>query len=83
MNHQPTKPVTAQRLIATATACGYLEGINPRTKAQAMRLAQSLAGIELAQVHVHTLAWTLAGRRADALAAIIELARTDGQPQEQ
>jgi hypothetical protein len=43
-------------LIATATACRYLDGVNPRTKAQALRLAQSFAGIELAQVHVHALA---------------------------
>ena len=83
MNHQPTKPVTAQRLIATATACGYLDGINPRTKAQALRLAQSLDGIELAQVHVHTLAWTLAGRRADGLASIIDIARAASNPPKQ
>ena len=82
MNTQPSKPVTAQRLIATATAtaCGYLTGVNPRTKAQASKLAQALVGIDLAQPQVHTLAWVLAGRRADSLASILTQARTGRPP---
>ena len=76
MNHQPAKPVTAQRLIATAVACGYLHGVNPRTKAQAARLAASLDGIRLNQPQTHALAWALAGRKSDALAAIINATRT-------
>ena len=79
MNHQPAKPVTAQRLIATATACGYLDGINPRTKAHARQLADSLHGIELAQQHIHTLAWVLAGRRAATLATLIETIRATAE----
>jgi hypothetical protein len=79
MNAQPAKPVTAQQLIATATACGFLTGVNPRTKAQATKLAQALAGIELAQPQVHTLAWVLAGRRADSLALVISQARAKQQ----
>jgi hypothetical protein len=75
MNAQPAKPVTAQRLIATATACGFLTGVNPRTKAQATKLAHALTGIELAQPEVHTLAWVLAGRKGDLLASIIDASR--------
>jgi hypothetical protein len=76
MTQQP-KPVTAQRLIATATACGYLNGINPRTRAQAANLARALDGISLDQAATHTLAWNLGGRRADTLARIIATIRAE------
>ncbi|HEY3924706.1 MAG TPA: hypothetical protein VGL75_09095 [Acidothermaceae bacterium] len=71
MNAQPAKPVTAQRLIATATACGYLQGVNPKTKAQASKLADALVGVDLTPAQIHTLAWVLGGRRADGLASIM------------
>jgi hypothetical protein len=77
MNAQPAKPVSAQRLIATALACGHLEGVNPRTKAQAANLANALTGVNLTQPQVHTLAWVLAGRRADTLASILSQIRAN------
>ena len=77
---QPAKPVTAQRLIATATACGYLQGVNPKTKAQATKLADALVGINLTPAQIHTLAWILGGRRADGLAAILTHIRSSRSP---
>ncbi len=38
--------------------------------------AANLVGIDLTQPQVHTLAWVLAGRRADTLAGILAKTRT-------
>jgi hypothetical protein len=72
---QLRKPVTAQRLLAVALNSHYLIGTNRKVKAQALRLADALAGVELEQRQVHALAWTLGGHRGDLFASILEDAR--------